>query len=909
MIEYGCSNVSLKPQLSTLDVKLPLKYSNSDTKGTVADVFNTKISHHGQFISTESFINNISIDILNDLKTVTLTPLRSSLDVETHKIVVNLPNKIIPGCYSVNLVQTSQDPQIVLDFLDEKYLFITLVIDLKDFLKGKSFSLSDFNQWGHISVPYSFELRSQPFKFKSLDLDNFIISLDDGGLLHFRRSSILSDFDIFNFDTYSLLGWFKARQNERVVDMIQEDNQLITLTINKVLKFWDLTTHELKASLSLINNNFLNPGNYFSKVDEDIIFHATNSFESDHNVTFYRLKNGQLSTFQISTPLKRWYVQNFKMFKVGEIYQLYVLWKCNISTKVVHYTLNSNFETTTMKSQDLTESSSENLKYYDDLVLSTAINTVREKLDLPLITEVNESIINDTIEKLGKPGLLSSICEEYNVLSQEGIDLTVSENEIIILQTNGFGVLRPLSYFEQFVTSDFAGNDKLAFLLSKLDIHLSTKTLNKVYETFSKAPKVTNQLLSQISEMTNIEMSIDDITRTLNEYPHVVETLDNLIGQTITVDTTEFLSSFDKALVGRTIKDLQKRQKLVLTKLLILLSHVDAGDLTINYGEKIHNLFRNFAIVEAVDDLVVNSAFPTQTSIIEKYYYVCQVINDENYVIQMIGGLLRTYQWKSVYSILDRVNNKYLEGIIYLLNDEIKGLEYLDFDNYKQSNIDFKQLGLPEFSGFTDEGKYYHFLSQFICKKFPQSAIDFQLKAIEFGNEDYESLFQLSIESSLDLDPLIKALSNLTTSPQFKTFLRKTILKLIELNKLNEIFNPFFLDYYKLIDTILWELVSSSDSITSIKFHEIIYSWRINQGDLRGAAEGLYYFISHFKHDLSPQDLKLVYLKMIEFYLVIMNCLKSFENDDEKWLLSGKIVTLNEIHGEYNNYLKKLNQL
>ncbi|CAH6720623.1 hypothetical protein CLIB1444_04S04258 [[Candida] jaroonii] len=909
MIEYGCSNVSLKPQLPSLDVKIPLKYSTNDIKGTVADVFNTKISHHGQFLTTESFINNISIDILNDLKTVTLTPLRTSLDVKTHKIVVNLPNKIIPGCYSVNLVHTSDDPQIIFDFLDEKYLFITLVIDLKDFLKEDSFNLSKFNQWGHISVPYSFELRSQPFKFKSLDVHNFIISLDDGGLLHFRRSSTLSDFDIYNFDTYSLLGWFKARQNERVVDMIQDNNQLITLTINKVLKFWDLTTHELKSSLSLINNNFLNPGNYFLKLNDDIIFHATNSFESDHNVTFYKLNDGKLSTFQITTPLKRWYVQNFKIFQSENSYEMYVLWKCNISTMVVHYTLSSDFQTISIKSQDLTESSSENLNYYDELIISTAINTVREKLDLPLITEINEGIINDTVEKLGKPGLLSSICEEYNVLSQEGIDVTISNDEIIILQTNGFGVLRPLSYFEQFVTSDIAETDKLSMILSKLDIHLSTKTTNKVYDTFSKAPRVTNQLLTQISEMTNIKMSIDDITNTLNQYPHVVETLDNLIGKVITSETKEFLSSFDKAIVGRTIKDLQKRQKLVLTKVLILLSHVDAGDLSINYGEKIHNLFRNFAIVEAVDNLVVNSAFPVQTSVIEKYYYVCQVINDENYVIQMIGGLLRTGQWKSVYSILDRVNNKYLEGVIYLLNDEIKGLEYLDFDNYKNNNIDFEQLGLPEFIGFTDEGSYYHFLSQFIRKKFPQSAIEFQLKAIEFGNEDYESLFQLSIESSLDLDPLIKALSNLTTSPQFKTFLKKTILKLIELNKLNEIFNPFFLDYYKLIDTILWELVSSSDSITSIKFHEIIYSWRVNQGDLRGAAEGLYYFISHFKHDLSPQDLKLVYLKMIEFYLVIMNCLKSFQHDDEKWLLSGKIVTLNDIYGEYNNYLKKLNQL
>ena len=58
---------------------------------------------------------------------------------------------------------------------------------------------------GYISVPYSFELRSSPFLLKCLDNLNLIVSLKDGGLLHFKRDEELGEINVFNFQEQGTL--------------------------------------------------------------------------------------------------------------------------------------------------------------------------------------------------------------------------------------------------------------------------------------------------------------------------------------------------------------------------------------------------------------------------------------------------------------------------------------------------------------------------------------------------------------------------------------------------------------------------------------------------------------------------------------------------------------------------------
>lgn len=282
----------------TIQAKLPLKYisqatssspSNSNASPTRLtsnnDNFHLKLANRGSIISLNeiegNFIDAVSYVLLNDLKTIRFTPLTTqvnSLELKFQQIEILLPHRLpSASCLSVYLESSPEHGDadsafILVDIIDENYLFTSIKIQLNDFVVnanlGKPFQLDKFNQWGNISVPYSFELRSPPFYIKSLSTNSLIVSLKDGGLLHFKRSSPLSDYEVHNFNEptsilpFNFIGgiWGKKEDSSKgssdeieslggislnsMVDIaLLTPTIFITLSINKVLKIWDLTTH------------------------------------------------------------------------------------------------------------------------------------------------------------------------------------------------------------------------------------------------------------------------------------------------------------------------------------------------------------------------------------------------------------------------------------------------------------------------------------------------------------------------------------------------------------------------------------------------------------------------------------------------------------------------------------------
>lgn len=281
-LSYARTNITgYKGHLAAQTVMFPLKYPTVLEEYTPNEQFHRQLANMGNIINLNqihaTFIDQISYLLLNDMKTIVFTPLNAQVnnfDLEFQSLKVVLPHEIKSShCMSVHYEKPQADNEgwILVDLIDKNYLFITMRISLTDFIvetsKKNKLSLNTFDQWGKISIPYSFELRSPPAFMKAIDSCNVIVSLKDGGLLHFQRSGHLSDFDVHNFnDPTSMIplnlvsGLFrKGTSNQDIVldgvssnsvaDLIAvNDHILITLTVNKVLKFWNLESHQQSHS-------------------------------------------------------------------------------------------------------------------------------------------------------------------------------------------------------------------------------------------------------------------------------------------------------------------------------------------------------------------------------------------------------------------------------------------------------------------------------------------------------------------------------------------------------------------------------------------------------------------------------------------------------------------------------------
>lgn len=276
---YSVSNIAgYSDHLPVKHVRLPLKYPLSTQSQSLNDEFYNKVSDAGNIINISKqiegslFIEYVSYNVLNDFKTIDLTPIllqQNTLDLKFQRLQILLPHSIQSSSrLTIQLFKEddNQEPSLLLDFVDENFLFISLKFELTDFIfsedKFKSrLSLDNFHFWGHISVPYSFELRTSPFLVRASDSRNIFISMKDGGLLHFKRSRPLEPFDVYNFnDSTSILplnffnGFLQKSKNREtisngissnsVVDLVPIDDHLIvTLSVTKILKVWNLQTH------------------------------------------------------------------------------------------------------------------------------------------------------------------------------------------------------------------------------------------------------------------------------------------------------------------------------------------------------------------------------------------------------------------------------------------------------------------------------------------------------------------------------------------------------------------------------------------------------------------------------------------------------------------------------------------
>lgn len=389
-----------KDSLVNQNVKLPLNYPTIDNHNpkkstTPNNEFHKKIATTGKIINLpkQSIVPAVSISVYNDMKTIVLTPMEfqlSSIGFQFQNLIIDLPHSTI----STNCITFyyHQD-HILIDLIDQNYLFITLKIAVDRFiLGGQQLTLDNFEEWGYISVPYSFELRSSPFLLKCLDNLNLIVSLKDGGLLHFKRDEELGEINVFNFQEQGtlipFLGFFgSGKQKDVVLDGVSSNSivdalqiggsgVVITLSVNKVLKLWNLDGHQNLSSLTIASDDDTwlptIPSKYLKSYDQEdgktIITLFINTKSGDSSKSMFVFKSLELESsnlhdlsdlsFQPELPNSLlfssdvfyhesnfqntiWFIQDYEVVGFGTSQlKYYILWKSNTSSILVEYTIN-----------------------------------------------------------------------------------------------------------------------------------------------------------------------------------------------------------------------------------------------------------------------------------------------------------------------------------------------------------------------------------------------------------------------------------------------------------------------------------------------------------------------------------------------------------------------------------------
>lgn len=326
------------------------------------------------------------------------------------------------------------------------------------------------------------------------------------------------------------------------------------------------------------------------------------------------------------------------------------------------------------------------------------------------------------------------------------------------------------------------------------------------------------------------------------------------------------------------------------------------------------------------------------------------------------------------HSLGARDIDTFLIGLVHLINDE--PTEFFDiFKDYavfeKINTVQVKaqlllSLTTTEsihnflqaiFVDDADEVVYYHALAELLRSRHPvkflanaitagaeteflEKSLEFERIAISKLRENdprihtfYATVFDVALSLS-NHDLVYEALSNLEGSPNFKGLFSRYIKHLASNKIIAEIFPPhrneLFRHNYLVIDTILLELANGELLLLGLlRYYEYLYSWRLfgaSSGlaandivDKRGAIEALYLFVTRFKFEQKnllttgeAEDIRQYNLKILEVYIIIINALRSFSSDDDRWLVSHRdngdtaITKLDDVTLEYYDWLKLL---
>ncbi|ODV86455.1 hypothetical protein CANARDRAFT_232149 [[Candida] arabinofermentans NRRL YB-2248] len=201
----------------------------------------------------------------------------------------------------------------------------------------------------------------KPLFMKSIDPFSLVISLNDGGLLKLSRETISSDILVIPFSDSSYLNgfgfnFFKRKSTGTIPDHIEINNEkvssksiislthyqesLITLSIDKKLKFWSLKDLSLTKQFELndylpneLHDILLNsiPLNFLQLINDEFVSISLPigknhlqifKIDSEFNISL-------IHDIQPTTLAAGWIFQDYKISFVQDSFKIWMLWRSN----------------------------------------------------------------------------------------------------------------------------------------------------------------------------------------------------------------------------------------------------------------------------------------------------------------------------------------------------------------------------------------------------------------------------------------------------------------------------------------------------------------------------------------------------------------------------------------------------
>lgn len=530
--------------LETRHVKLPLQYDGAEPRRGTEPRRGAGCS---KIVAFGGALPAVQCGASAD--TIVLTPVYFHNVSGAHSVQIHLPHPLA-GRDMVAFQATADS--VLVDLVDANYLFVSIEVKLAHFLEP-NLTLDNFAEWGHISVPYLFELRSQPFAMRALDPLNFLVSLKDGCLLHFQRPAVLGDFDIYNFSSsFPLFGFFRRVElvdgvsPSAMVDAVRLGTEIVVVSLGGSVVVWDLGTHLQVRTLAKIEPRRVAATLLaVSRLERDLLTvldgHTLKSWWAD---TLEPLPDFPLPLPEVgSEALTTFSVQDYAIRHDGAAV-CHVLWKSNTSCLVSRCTRDwaHNDEPTVEWLLPQQEPVEQPLRIFTDFSADTvedALLVLQRRFggDVPTHGLLRQRCAQ-TIAAVAPRGEvdpaalwshLAQLCLELQKQSQEPLALLVQNGHVLVSQAHGLAVCRTAHRVEVFSSLKLP----LADLLEQVTNRFSVGTYRRFAEEVGRLGSLDEDSASSYARgylsklVTNDEVA--EMVKTLDSIPDVEAEIERTI--------------------------------------------------------------------------------------------------------------------------------------------------------------------------------------------------------------------------------------------------------------------------------------------------------------------------------------------------------------------------------------------
>lgn len=347
-------------ELGVESLKLNLPLPHSTQLGVSNDVEDAEDRHFLEHVATSGGLVNLYNGSilswkclkLNKILELEIVDLTNSREKMTRKVLIESPLAMKDNCVTVS----SDVAAVVVDFIAANGILYTVRVPFEEFNEQKSTRLTNKNakDWRSIKNPYSFDMKP-PHIMHAVDDRTLIIGLQDGNVIRFDREDGMSVINTTVFQDSQGLSFSRLlpwNHSDRVpgrndlsmrtcVAIKSIGNMLVTLSINRMLRVWNLENSMLvseKDVMGVDNSNKEqlldpNPAKLIALVGQYIVTYVPLE-DGIFKIWSQELEMLQQVNAQMPDKSAVWIAADLKIVEEKNWLKLWVVWKSDTSSCV-----------------------------------------------------------------------------------------------------------------------------------------------------------------------------------------------------------------------------------------------------------------------------------------------------------------------------------------------------------------------------------------------------------------------------------------------------------------------------------------------------------------------------------------------------------------------------------------------